>query len=157
MKKDITELFCIIDDFCKLYEKYKNNCLLPSGDMIRDRHGKMGLSEMLTIMIMYHESQVTNFKYFYIVIIRHVYRTEFGNLLSYNRFIELMPLSLFLHMLSGERTGIYFIDSTTIPVCHNKRRYRNKVFENLAASGKTSMGYFHGFKLHVVIMKKVNL
>ena len=66
----------------------------------------------------------------------------------------LMPLSLFLHMLSGERTGIYFIDSTTIPVCHNKRRYRNKVFENLAASGKTSMGYFHGFKLHVVINEK---
>ncbi len=81
----------LIDDFCKLYEKYKNKGLLPSGDMIRDRHGKMGLSE------------------------------------------------------------IYFIDSTTIPVCHNKLQYRNKVFENLAASGKTSMGYFHGFKLHVVI------
>ncbi len=51
MKKDITELFCIIDDFCKLYEKYRSKKLLPSGNMIRDRHSKMGLSEMLTIII----------------------------------------------------------------------------------------------------------
>jgi len=65
-----------------------------------------------------------------------------------------MPLNILLHLLSGEETGIYFIDSTAISICHNKRRYRNKVFANLAKSGKSSMGYFHGFKLHAIINHK---
>jgi hypothetical protein len=47
-----------------------------------------------------------------------------------------------VHYLKGEETGIYFIDSTTIGVCNNKRRNSNKVFKELAASGKSSMGYF---------------
>jgi hypothetical protein len=88
--------------------------------------------------------------------IEGLYKQEFGKVLSYNRFIELMPrlflpLSILQNLLLGKQTGIYFIDSTTIPVCHNKRRCMNKVFRGLAKSGKSSMGYFFGFKLHIVI------
>ena len=56
-----------------------------------------------------------------------------------------------LHSMSGEHTGIYSADSTKLAVCHNRRIHRHKVFDGLAARGKTSMGWFYDFKLHVVI------
>ena len=57
-------------------------------------------------------------------------------------------------MLFGEETGTCFIDATAIKVCHNKRRYRNKTFAGLAKQGKSSMGFFYGFKLHLIINEK---
>ncbi|CAF4631821.1 unnamed protein product, partial [Rotaria sp. Silwood2] len=65
-----------------------------------------------------------------------------------------MPLNMLIHLLFGQETGIYFIDSTTIKACHNKRRYSNKVFKGLAKHSKSSMGYFYGFKLHLIINNK---
>jgi Transposase DDE domain len=59
-----------------------------------------------------------------------------------------------LHGLSGEQTGVYFVDSTKLAVCHNRRIHRNKVFDGLAARGKTSMGWFYGLKLPFVINHK---
>ena len=61
------------------------------------------------------------------------------------------PLMVLLHSLSGKKTGLYFADSTKLAVCHNRRIHRHKVFEGLAARGKTSMGWFYGIKLHFVI------
>jgi len=119
----------------------------------RKRNVSMSLSEMLTIIIMFHESGFRNFKTFYTLCID---RKDFNYVLSYNRFIQLqsrlfLPLAVLVHYLKGEETGIYFIDSTTIGVCNNKRRNSNKVFKELAASGKSSMGYFFGLKLHIII------
>lgn len=54
----------------------------------------------------------------------------------------------------GECTGISFIDSTILRVCHNKRIKRNKVFKDLAKVGKSTMGWFFGFKLHLIINDK---
>ena len=161
MKKDITELFCFIDDFCQIYERYAEEKLLPS-DKIRKRSTKMSLSEMLTVVIMFQVSYAKNFKYFYKTYIEYLHKGDFKTALSYTRFVALMPrlfmpLSVLLHLLSGEKTGIYFMDSTAISICHNKRRYSNKTFAHLAASSKSSMGYFHGFKLHMVINNKGDL
>ncbi|MDI9639770.1 transposase [Geitlerinema splendidum] len=53
---------------------------------------------------------------------------------------------LFIHLcvlmqsLFEEETGIYIADPTALPVCHNKRVNRNRVFKKLAARGKTTMG-----------------
>lgn len=158
MYKDITEIFCFIDDFAKLYEETEKKSLLPSNRQ-RRRDGSMSLGELLTIMIIFHTSYARNFKYFYKSYIEHFYRQDFPNAVSYNRFVELIsrlfvPLNILLHLLFGEETGIYFIDSTTIKACHNKRRYRNKVFAGLAKASKSSMGYFYGFKLHAIINHK---
>jgi len=158
MHKDITEIFCFIDDFAKLYEENENKKLLPSNRQ-RHRECTMSLGELLTVMIIFHTSYAKNFKYFYKSYIEHFYRKDFPNAVSYNRFVELMkrlflPLNMLLHLLFGEENGIYFIDSTTIKACDNKRRYRNKVFAGLAKSSKSSMGYFFGFKLHVIINYK---
>ena len=91
--------------------------------------------------------------------VEYIHKNDFPNGLSYNRFVELMPrlfipFNVVLHMLFGEETGTYFIDATAIKVCHNKRRYRNKTFAGLAKRGKSSMGFFYGFKLHLVINEK---
>jgi hypothetical protein len=158
MKKDITELYSFTDDFCKIYTAYEEKQLLPS-EKRRHRTGKMSLSEIMTIMIMYHTSHAKNFKYFYKTCIEYIHKEDFPNAVSYNRFIELMPrlfvpLNMLLHLLFGEETGIYFIDATAIKVCHNKRRYRNKTFAGLAKQGKSSMGFFYGFKLHLIINEK---
>jgi len=119
----------------------------------------MALSEIMTIMIMYHTSYAKNFKYFYKTCIEYIHKDDFPNALSYNRFVELIPrlfipFNIVLHMLFGEETGTYFMDATAIKVCHNKRRYRNKTFAGLAKQGKSSMGFFYGFKLHLVINEK---
>ena len=56
-----------------------------------------------------------------------------------------------MNFSKGRETGIYYIDSTSIEVCHIKREKRHKVFKGLAAKGKNSMGWFFGFKLHLVV------
>lgn len=62
---------------------------------------------------------------------------------------------LFLHYCCrGECTGISFIDSTVLRVCHNKRIKRNKVFKGIAKVGKSTVGWFFGFKLHLIINNK---
>lgn len=158
MKKDLTELYTFIDDFCQIYNAYEKKKLLPSLKR-RNRNNEMALSELLTIMIMYHTSYAKNFKYFYKTYIEYLHKDDFPKSLSYNRFVELIPrlfipLNILMHLLFGEETGTYFIDSTTIKACNNKRRYSNRVFKGLAKASKSSMGYFYGFKLHVVINQR---
>jgi hypothetical protein len=83
---------------------------------------------------------------------RHL-RSEFPTLVSYSRFVELMPTVLvplvtYLHTQLGRCTDISFIDSTSLAVCHNPRIHQHRVFAGRAARGKTSVGWFYGFKLH---------
>lgn len=63
----------------------------------------------------------------------------------------IVPLCFFLHTLKGKHTGIYFIDSTILKACHIKREKQHRVFEGLAAKAKSTMGWFFGFKLHLVV------
>jgi hypothetical protein len=114
---------------------------------------------MLFIMVLFHLSPFKNFKVFYLCGIRQQYRVCFGDIPHYDRFVSLMPrlfapLMVLLHSLSGAETGIYFVDSSKLAVCHNRRIHRHKVFDGLAARGKTGMGWFFGLKLHFVINHK---
>ncbi len=117
------------------------------------------MSEMLFIMVFFHLSGFRCFKLFYLYGVCQRCRGLFGELPSYGRFVTLqprlfMPLCLLMHCLSGEKTGVYIADSSHIPVCCNRRISRNKAFAGLAARGRTSMGWFYGFKLHVIINDK---
>jgi hypothetical protein len=158
MTIDITALFCCLDDFCLLYEQEACRQLLPSPGQ-RRRDGKLCLSEMMFIMALFHVSPFKNFKAFYIHGVEGKYRDCFTALPCYARFVQLMhrlllPFSLLLYALRGEETGIYFADSTKLAVCHNRRISSHRVFRGLAQRGKTSMGWFYGFKLHIVINDK---
>ena len=153
----LTRIFCQVDDFCKEFNQYTKAKLLPS-PAVRRRGPVCCLSEseIMTILILFQSSHWRNFKNFYIHFLCTYYRTAFPNLPSYHRFIEIMNrvmfhLILFSQIYSGKRTGVYYIDSTCLPVCHLKRSTRHKTFEEIAQYGRTSVGWFFGLKLHIVI------
>ncbi|KJV82099.1 transposase DDE domain protein [Orientia tsutsugamushi str. UT76] len=78
---------------------------------------------------------------------------------SYSRIIQLwhgmlLPLVVLMHYLKGEETGIYYIDSTKLAICHNKRTSSNRVFNRISKIGKSSYGWFLSFKLHLIINNK---
>ena len=153
----ITELFCVIDDFCKHFEAENGGKLLLGDDTTKCRRRKASLSdsEIMTILLYFHFGTFRNFKHYYLFFIKGTFKTYFHNAVFYNRFIELesrvfFPLMFFLNLRAfGRCTGITFVDSTMIPVCHNLRRYANKVFKGVATNGKGTMGWCHGFKLHL--------
>lgn len=158
MGYNITAIFYCLDEFSNAYEDWEKHRLIDT-EKKRYRPCQMSLSEMLTIMVLFHLSPCKNFKYFYTFHITHFHKGDFPTLLSYGRFVQLMPrlfvpLCVLLQSLFGEETGIYIADATSLPVCHNKRINRNRVFKGLAARGKTTMGWFYGLKLHLVINHK---
>lgn len=152
----LLELFCEIDDFCQIHEAKIHQQLLEDGIKKRNRRGTMSMSEMMTIVVYFHQRGFRNFKTFYLgYVCRHLH-SEFPKLLSYSRFVQLMPylippMSLYLHTCFGHNTGISFIDATSLVVCHNRRIHQHRVFKDIATRGKTSTGWFYGFKLHLVV------
>lgn len=156
---EIETLFCKIDDFCQAFAPIFESHLLPKKVVKRRRKYRLGLSEIATIIVYFHCSGYRNFKDYYLKHVSKNYRSEFPNLVSYNRFVELIPSALiplifYLNTRKGKVTGISFIDSTRLPICSNFRATRNKVFEGLANWGKSSIGWFFGFKLHLIINDK---
>lgn len=153
----VTEIFCIVDDFYKtLPADFEKKLNISTASKIRRRLGKLSLSEMMTILILFQSSGYRNFKTYYLdYVCRHL-RSEFPGLISYPRFVYLTPktlagLTFLMLKMGGKTNGIAFADSTTIAVCHNKRINRNRVFGDLAKRSKSTMGWFFGFKLHLII------
>lgn len=162
-KDKITEIFYSADEFCKEYSLLiKENKMLPvnDGKNHRNRQSVMSDSEIITILMLYHFGSFKNFKHFYLMYIGVNLRSEFPNQLSYSRLIQIehrvfIPMMLFLNLVCfGECTGITFVDSTKISVCLNKRIFNHKVFKGLAQRGKSTMGWFYGFKLHFACNEK---
>lgn len=152
---DVTVLFCQIDDFCKEYENHLGQNLIGNTPVSGSGEGVLSLSEIMTILMLYHLLNLRTFKYHYDFVSTYL-RRYFPDLVSYNRFVELtkrafVPMSLFTVMNTGKRTGVYYIDATKLEACHYKRSGKNKVFKNMADYGCTSIGKFFGMKLHLVI------
>jgi hypothetical protein len=153
----VTELFCIIDEFCKHFDAENAGNLLEdnSGTKRGRRQASLSDSEIMTILLYFHFGTFRNFKHYYLFFIKGTMKSYFPKAVSYNRFVELesrvfFQLMFFLNLGAfGRCTGITFVDSTMIPVCHNLRRYANKVFKGIATDGKGTMGWCHGFKLHL--------
>lgn len=154
----LTTIFCQIDDFCKEFDKHTEQFLLPAPAPTH-QHGPacgLAMSEIMTILIMFHMIRFRDFKTFYCGYVQQYCRREFPGLPSYERFITIMkrailPMLIFTQLHTGKRTGLYYIDSSCLPVCHLKRSSRHKVFEEIAKYGKTSVGWFFGLKLHIVV------
>ena len=151
----LTPMFCDIDDFCKHFEPIYHKYLIDKGHTNR-RKPKIALSEMMTIVVYFHQARFRDFKTYYNMLIRGLLRRYFPSAPSYNRFVELMPrtllpLCVYLRHKQGKCTGIAFIDSTSLVVSHNRRIHQHKVFQGVAARGKTSVGWFFGFKLHLIV------
>lgn len=152
----LLELFVSVDDFCQIFLPVWEQKMILDGSKKRRRTGQLSISEIMTIIIYFHQSRYRNFKAYYKEHVCKHLRSEFPNLVSYERFVILMPsvlgpLSAYLKSLYGSCSGISFIDSTALEVCDNHRIHQHKVFLGLAERGKGSMGWFYGLKLHLVI------
>ena len=160
----IIALFCEIDDFFIMYEAHLSTHCLPSEatSETRGRPRQLHPSEVMTILIALHQSGYRTFKHFYQ---RHVcvyWCAEFPRLVSYCRFVQLKQevltlLTFYLSTKRGTCEGVSFIDSTRLCVCDNKRISSHRVFAKAAERSKTSMGWFYGFKLHLIINHKGSL
>lgn len=153
----VTEIFCLVDEFCNNFDNTTKDFIIGNPPK---RPAVLSKSEVIAITVLFHLSGFRCFKHYYIFYIQKHMQDDFPNTVSYNRFTELMqnnimPLVVFMKTCClGNCTGISFIDSTSIRVCKNKRIKRNKVFKEIAQLGKSTMGYFYGFKLHLVINDK---
>lgn len=105
---------------------------------------------------MFHIIRCRDFKTFYCHHVQQYGQHYFPKLPFYQRFVSIMkraifPLALFTQINSGKKTRIYYFDFSCLPVCHIKRSKHRKVFQNVAEYGKTSVAWFFGLKLHLVI------
>ena len=151
----LIEIFVFVDDYCKLLDQWvEQSGQIPKAP---NRSG-LSVSEILTIIIFYHHSGFKCFEYYYERLVMGGLSSYFPKVVTYKHFLSLIP-RCFNHLyilcrircMMAERTGIYFADSKKLPVCHNRRIHSNQVFKDLARRGKSSTGWFYGFKLHLVI------
>ena len=160
----VTELFCMADYFCKFFDKMTAKYTLKSGNKRPyHRDSTMSKAEIMLIMILFHDSGYRCLKHFYLEKVCKHLRGFFPKVVSYNRFVELerdvaVPLALFIKkVLLGKCTGISFVDSTPLRVRRNQRIHIHKTFKGIAQRGKCSMGWFFGFKLHLICNEKGEL
>ncbi|MEJ2118813.1 MAG: IS982 family transposase [Alphaproteobacteria bacterium] len=151
------QIFCDIDDFCLWFVPVWESRMLPPADhKVRRRSGRLCLSEIMTILVLFHRSNYRTFKHFYQEFVLATLQDEFPGLVSYSRFVELIPGTVvpfcaYLQQRKGAVTGIAFVDSTPVKVCHNRRISSHKVFQEVARRGKCSLGWFYGFKVHLIV------
>ena len=154
----ITEIYFVIDEFFKEFDQLIKEHQLGNGlSKKRNRSCRLSDSEVMTIMLLFHYGGFKNLKHFYLHYIQKHLQKDFPQTVSYNRFVELqrkvvVPLAVFMKVVClGKCTGISFIDSTPLRVCHIKREKQHRTFKAMAAKGQCSIGWFYGFKLHLII------
>jgi hypothetical protein len=147
----LLELFCHVDDLCRAFVPAWHQWQLASGAIRRNRRRSLSLSEIRTILIWFHCSGYRNFKTYYQEHVQQHLRSEFPTLVSYSRFVEftlstLLPWLAYRRTCLGPCTGISFLDATALAVCDPHRISQHQVFAGWAPRGKTSPGWFLGFK-----------
>jgi Transposase DDE domain len=151
----IIELFCLIDDITKRFnEMCSQQAIEYKKKKIRKRESRMSLAEVMTILLMFHQSNYRTFKHFYLKHVKLILKPLFPKLVGYPRVVRMIsevifPMFCFVQEHRGVSEGIRFLDSTVLTSCHVKRA--SSVFKGMAKWGKTTVGWFFGFKLHVVI------
>jgi hypothetical protein len=153
---DILRLFYDCDEFCREFLPQLHARQVAAGRGQRARGTTLSLSEVMTLLILFQTSGFRNLKTFYLQHVCQQLTRAFPHLVSYSRFVELeaealLPLAAFLATRFGTCTGLSFIDSTPLKVCHNLRIKSHKVFTGVAQRGVSSTGWFYGFKVHLVI------
>ena len=161
LEDKVTEIYCMADDFCKEFAKVQEKYMVKDRNhKHRNKLNRMNDMEIIVILILFHSGGFRCFKHYYKEYVCKHLTYLFPRRVSYNRFVELekevlLQLTVFIkEVLLGTCTGISFVDSTPLRVCRNQRILIHKTFEGLAEHGKCSMGWFFGFKLHLIINGK---
>jgi len=147
----LLESFFDVDDFIQQLRQPAFGAILGLNKRHPGPKPRMNLSEIITLLIWFHMSNYRTFKHFYESYVWKHLHFEFPKLWSYSRFVEWIPhsvdaLILYLFSNRGPVTGISFVDVTSLSVFRNQRIHQHKVLRDFAARGKTSMGWFYGFK-----------
>jgi len=100
----LEDLYCDVDEFCRMFLPAWHRRLLADGGR-RRRASRLTLGEIMTILICFHQSQYRNFKAFYLLHLCRHGRGAFPDLLSYNRFVALIPTALMPMHLSPYPSG----------------------------------------------------
>lgn len=157
---ELITLFCQVDDF---YKRFEVKCAEENSALRRQRqrirYFRTSHSEVMTILLLFHTSGYRTFKWFYLNKIHREWKKYFPNLVSYSRFVQLIsevvfPLFCFVHEHQGQCEGILLLDSTLLTSCHLKRASSHRTFKSWACKGKTTTGWFFGFRLHLAINHK---
>ena len=137
----VTEIFCIADDFCKVFDAQMEKYTIKSNTKRRyHREFTMSKAEIMVIVILFHSSGFRCLKHFYKEYVCVHLRHLFPNVVSYNRFVELqktiaIPLAIFIKkVLLGKCTGISFVDSTPLRVCRTQRIHIHKTFKQYSVN-----------------------
>jgi IS5 family transposase len=152
IEDQLTRLYVFVDDFCQ-----------TRPDLAAWRHSPhqrpmFSDAEVLTMALMQSWLEVAPLKQTY-RLLRANCRAAFPHLCSYSQWMArghaltalLEALLRALTNLNPETPAFYLIDAKPIPVCHPIRHRRVRLLrEDGAWFGKTSKGWFFGFKLHVL-------
>lgn len=159
MDETLTRLFIFIDDFSQAFYSYAEKdpddaILAPYSKRDVQNNCQLCLSEILTILVYFHFSGFKTFKHYYKFLESH-HLKEFPNLISYTRFVEIkhnytFELFILSQTISADCDGLSYIDATHLPVCHIKREHSHKTFNGIASKSKSTMGWYFGFKLHLI-------
>lgn len=134
------------DDFC---QQFHLHCL-QEGYEQEVKLRQMHQSEMMTMLIYSHHSGMKCFKYHYEQIISKALPSYWKKPYAYAAFVAQIPRvnRLLFAFLSACRLATTrqanSIASTPLVVCHNRGKQKNKTFQPIARSGKTSTGWFFG-------------
>ena len=153
---NLDAIYADVDDFCLLFVPQWQAHLIETGEKQRIKPSRLSSSEVMTILIAFHHSGYRDFKTYYSRFVCRHWQHYFPDLVSYTRMLKLLQTVLpalcsYLKQRFAKPTGIAFIDSTTLKVCHNMRIPRHKVFAGVAERGRGTMGWFYGFKLHLIM------
>lgn len=159
----VTEIYCMADDFCNEFSLQQEKYMVDDKEYKhRNKPNRMSDAEIMIILILFHSGGFRCLKHYYKEYVCKHLTHLFPKRVSYNRFVELekevlLPLTIFIKkvlVLLGTCMGISSVDSTPLRVCRNQRILIHKTFEGFAERGKCSMGWFFGFKLHLIINDK---
>lgn len=155
-------IYCEVDDLLKAYENYRSQTQCP--ERKPTRVPCLSGAEVCTILVMFQMSGMKTFEYFYRQNYERGKSRDFPKAPTYECFLDYISrafpcMLLWARFLCARsaRDGLYVIDSKKLEVCHLKRERGHKVFKEIAAKGKSSMGWFYGFKVHLIINSKCEI
>jgi hypothetical protein len=162
----LLQLFCIVDALVN--EVLFHTIYLPNSNALGRPHN-LSISEAVAISLYRFLFPWTDFKHYY-GFVRNYHKGEFPNLPHYDNMLsyqkQLLPfLTKLLGLLiainraafKNKKVRIMFVDGSPLPVCANKRIFHHRVMKKVAARGKSTMGWFYGMKLHILVDEGGNL
>jgi hypothetical protein len=153
---DTTLVFCVIDDLCKYLFVEPHTA---------GRHRGLSVSEVITICLIRDHFKIEDLKHLY-RLLDQKYRYDFPGLPSYANFVatvnssswQMLTLVKVLVAINNQSAvTVKIVDSTPLPVCHNMRIYKHKTMKKYATRSKSTMGWFYGLKLHLLIDLQRNI